>query len=340
VVSRPQLLAAGMTHSKIRACLAAGRWQRISPGVYATFTGPLSHRARLWAALLRAGDGAVAGPQATLWLVGVRDRPPDPLDVVVPVARRVRGAAWFVVTRRRGLSDAVHPTARPPRLRVEDAVLDACAAERRPEAVVDLVLTAVHRRLTTADRLAVRLAARSRHRWVRLLASLLSDVRLGLRSALELRWLTVVVRPHGLPTGVLNRADDTEPRRRYRDVEFVEWGLVVELDGRQAHPDERFRDRRRDNLVTVSGRRTLRYGWQELVEDPCGVAAEVAGVLRSLGWTGTPGGCGPRCPVAMIVDGRGRRSDHDFPRREPPEPPGRGEPERVGGWVDVRSRIR
>jgi very-short-patch-repair endonuclease len=70
---------------------------------------------------------------------------------------------------------------------------------------------------------------------------------------------------------------------------------VVELDGRDAHPDaERFRDRRRDNRVVVSGRLSLRYGWREISDDPCAVAAEVAAVLRHLGWVGEFRMC-PRC---------------------------------------------
>jgi very-short-patch-repair endonuclease len=81
---------------------------------------------------------------------------------------------------------------------------------------------------------------------------------------------------------------------------FVEFGLIVELDGQEAHPTgDAFRDRRRDNQVTVSGRRTLRYGWREVSQDPCGVAAEVAAVLTILGWTGNPHPCGPRCTLTV-----------------------------------------
>lgn len=336
VVSRQQALAAGLTPGRIRAELAAGRWQRVCPGVYATFTGPLPPRARLWAAVLRAGRGAVAGPATTAWLAGLFEELPHPLDVAVPEPRRARSTPWCTVTRRRDLADRRQPGSCPPRLRLEEALLDLCAASRRPEAVVDLVLRAVQRRLTTADRIAAALAARSAHRWRRLLHGLLADVRLGVRSALERRWLDDVHRPHRLPRVTLNRLDGSGSTRRYRDAEFDGWPLVVELDGREAHPQaEQFRDRVRDNRVTVSGRRTLRYGWREVVADPCGVAAELVAVLRALGWRGRPRTCGPGCALARSAEDRGRSGDTDHPHRprphRPAHPPVPDREEAVGG---------
>jgi len=175
-------------------------------------------------------------------------------------------------------------------------VLDAADETDRAVVVVDLVIAAVQRRLTTAARLRDALARRRGHRWRTLLTEILADVSGGVRSALERRWLHDVERAHGLPRSTLNRPDRDGPRRCYRDAELVPWGLVAELDGREAHPGgERFRDRRRDSRVTATGRRSLRYGWHEVVQDPCGIAVEVAGVLQALGWSGAPRRCGPSC---------------------------------------------
>ena len=70
---------------------------------------------------------------------------------------------------------------------------------------------------------------------------------------------------------------------------------MVELDGRQAHPDrERHRDHDRDNHVVVDGDDVLRYGWHAVTLAPCEVAAQVLSVLRRHGWQGTPRQC-PRC---------------------------------------------
>jgi hypothetical protein len=297
VISRRQLLDLGLTPAQARAAVGARRWRPLELGVYATFTGPVSPLALLWAAVLRAGAGAVAGPRSSLWLIGVLDEPPSPMDVYVPAGRHIQvaGPTHGSIRRCRDLERLRHPVASPPRLRVEPAVLEAADQLSREEQVVDVVLRAVQRRLTTPARLADSLADRRTHRWRALLIDLLSDAETGVASALERRWLRDVERPHGLPRGRFNHADVSGGMRRYRDVEYP-YGLVIELDGREAHPDDlRFRDRRRDNRVAVTGRTTLRYGWREVASDPCGVAAETSEVLRRLGWAASARPCGPVC---------------------------------------------
>jgi very-short-patch-repair endonuclease len=84
--------------------------------------------------------------------------------------------------------------------------------------------------------------------------------------------------------------------RTYDDVRYAEFGVVVELDGRAAHPDEtRWRDMARDNASVVDGRRVLRYGWADVASQPCEVAAQVATVLGVAGWRGMLRRC-RRCP--------------------------------------------
>ena len=58
VVTRRQALRAGLTRSAIGTRIGTGRWQRIYPGVLATFSGEPGREALLWAAVLRAGPGA------------------------------------------------------------------------------------------------------------------------------------------------------------------------------------------------------------------------------------------------------------------------------------------
>ena len=76
--------------------------------------------------------------------------------------------------------------------------------------------------------------------------------------------------------------------------------MCVELDGQAAHPaGARWRDIHRDNANAADGIITLRYSWADINERPCEVAAEIAAVLRSRGWTGRPRHCGPTCPLAL-----------------------------------------
>jgi hypothetical protein len=174
-------------------------------------------------------------------------------------------------------------------------VLDLVAAARTVDEVATWVTRACQRRLTTPDRLARSLATRKKIRWRAPLEAMVADVAHGAQSPLEIEHLRRVERAHGLPPGVRNRrwADN---RVTWIDVDLAEFGTRVELDGRVGHEDEgRFRDRRRDNRSTVSGKATLRYGHAEVFGDPCGVAAEVAAVLQAHGWAGHARRCGLSC---------------------------------------------
>ena len=295
-------MAAGVTARQVDWLVRSGRWQRLMPGVFAVHAGPLDARARLWAALLHAGEGACAGGATALWLCGVVDDPPAVVTVCIPEARRLRGVPRVRVVRRRDLDRMRHPAASLPRLRVEEAVLDVADAASRPDAAVDPVIRAVQRRVTTAARLREALSARPRHRWRRLLRLVLEDVLVGVRSALERLYLEDVERRHGLPPGRYNPLERVSERRRearrYRDVRYEAWRLVVEIDGAEAHlPEDDHLDHRRDNAVAATGRSSLRYGWREIAGEPCLVAEEVAQSLRVRGWGGRAAPCGPGCPL-------------------------------------------
>ena len=72
IVSRSQMHDLGIATNFVRAELRARRWQRVHPGVIATFTGPLADLARVWAAVLYAGDDAVACRDTAAWLWELR----------------------------------------------------------------------------------------------------------------------------------------------------------------------------------------------------------------------------------------------------------------------------
>jgi hypothetical protein len=190
-----------------------------------------------------------------------------------------------------------HPSRTPPQTRLEDTVLDLIDEAVTEDSVVDVVLRACQRRLTTAARLALRARGRKRLRWRRLVGELVAEVQAGVLSALERRYYRDVERPHGLPRGSRNRTEGRRGRRRYRDVRYRRWRVVVELDGRAAHPDEwQEADDIRDNeLVADEDTRTLRYGWRSVTASPCTTAAQVGRTLRSRGWPGRLTSCGPAC---------------------------------------------
>jgi hypothetical protein len=152
------------------------------------------------------------------------------------------------------------------------------------------------------------MAARARLRRREGLLAALSDVGDGAHSLLELRYVKIE-RAHGLPRATRQAQASLRGRTVYRDNLYDEYLVVVELDGRAAHPDgTRWRDMRRDNAGAAEGLLTLRYGYADATERPCEVAAEVARVLQAHGWPGQPRRCRPGCPIGKNP---GRSSDQD-----------------------------
>src|SRR5881296_343955 len=74
VVSRSQAIRAGLSPGMIKFRVRSGRWRQIHPGVYATFTGELSRRAHLWAAVLFVGPGAALSYEAAAELHRLSDK--------------------------------------------------------------------------------------------------------------------------------------------------------------------------------------------------------------------------------------------------------------------------
>lgn len=296
VLTRGQVLASGLTDSWIRARLDARVWQRLVPGVFLTHNGEPSPVARIWAAVLYAGAGAAASHHTAAFLHRLIDAPPDDVHVVVPSRRRVRPQPGLVV--HRAATSRVNPAHRPPRTDVATTILDLAAMYDGVDAVVSLVTRGYALGVARLDTIAAALRQRGRQRWRGLFDELVGDAD-GLESALEWRYRRDVERPHGLPTPqrqVVVRAGSASYRR---DVDYEEYGVVIELDGRRGHTDVgALRDAVRDNAALLAGRVTLRYGWWDVRCNACRSAMQVATVLRDRGWTGLPTRCGPACIIS------------------------------------------
>lgn len=293
VISRAQALAAGMSPAAVDHRLLTGRWVRAVPGVYRTFTGPPSDQATAWAVVRYAGAGATLDAAPSLWLAGGRNMPPASWPVLgLPVTTSIR------------LGDWAHPSAAPPRLRVEPAVLRATQTMTSPQQVVDVVIAATSSRRTTAARLSAEIDQWPRLRWRPLLVELVEDVDDGVASALERHWRRDVELAHGLPHGLRNHAELIHGRRRYRDLRYEPFAVVAELDGRAAHPETgAFRDRQRDNAAAGS----LELG----VPSTAGTRWSDTPVGARVSW---PGCCAPAAGPADLAGAVPRAV------RSPPEP--------------------
>jgi hypothetical protein len=296
VVTRGQALAYGLTADGIRAHLRAGRWQRLFRSVYATFSGPVPRRSMLWAATLRAGPDAMLSHQSAAELIGLIDEPAPLVHVTVAAQRRISPIPGVVLHQSSRTDKICHPTRLPPQTRIEETVVDLTQTSVSLGEALGVIAKACGRRLTRPERIVESLAERKKVRWREELLATLGDVAAGAHSALELRYLRDVERAHGLPRGGRQHAVTRSGGRLYEDVRYAEFGVVVELDGRAAHPDEaRWRDMRRDNASVMDGRRVLRYGWADVTGQPCAVANQVVTVLRAAGWRGVTRRCRPGC---------------------------------------------
>jgi hypothetical protein len=101
VISRKQLLEAGLSAQLITRRLERQRWQQLYRGVYAAFTGPPPRKAWLWAAVLRAGPGAVLSHLTAADLHGLLDPPAELIFVTVPSTRRISVPGLVVRTSER-----------------------------------------------------------------------------------------------------------------------------------------------------------------------------------------------------------------------------------------------
>jgi predicted transcriptional regulator of viral defense system len=297
VISRRQLLEAGLSSQLIKRRLERGRWQQLHWGVYAVFNGPPPREAWLWGAVLGAGDGAVLSHQTAAELHGLIDYRTDAIYVTIPSTRRV--ATRGLIVRISGRIDqAKQPNRDPPRTSVEETVLDLVELAKTFDDACGWITKACGRRLTTEEKLRAALAMRKKMPWRTDLDNILEAAGGGIHSVLEYRYLRDVERAHGLPRSRHQVRVVIDGKTVYRDVYYEEYQLAVELDGRTAHPDdERWRDRRRDNQARARGVETARYDWRDIYATPCQTALLQAQILRRRGWRGTPKPCSPGCPV-------------------------------------------
>ncbi len=153
VLARHPALDGGMSPDVLRQHVRAGRWRRVHPGVYVTFTGPLPFRTRVWAALLHAGPQALASHRTAGHLQGLVDEAPGVVDVSVPWDHRVAPQPGVRIHRSRPQDARRHPARSLPQTRVSDTVLDLVEQSAREDDVAGWLARGCQRRLCTTAHL-------------------------------------------------------------------------------------------------------------------------------------------------------------------------------------------
>jgi hypothetical protein len=306
IITRQQALGAGVSTSTIVSKVKHGRWRQVYRGVYAMFTGPLTREAQLWAAVLYAGKGAQLSHETAAELHGFSDRPSPLTHVTVPASRRVRPIPGVVIH----ISARIDPGARFPQgvlphTFVEETITDLVHAAHSLDDACGWITCAFRRKCTGEGPLRATMNSRRKLRWRPQLDDIVTAAAGGTHSVLEYRYDRGVEHAHGLPVA-RRQVPFTKPdgQRGYRDRYYQEFGLVIELDGKKAHPDERRSiDRRRDNAAAAAGGSTLRYAWDDVTRHGCATAAQIAQALRTRGWNGRLKPCSRSCHAFDSPDG-------------------------------------
>jgi hypothetical protein len=270
----------------VRWRLSSGRWQRPHRGVLITHSGPASGTEALWVAVLALGPQAVLGGLTAARLDGLTGFQAQGVHLVVPATRPVRTSLPGVVVHRSRVlgADDVHPLRRPARTRIARSLLDAAAWARSDDAARSILPAGVQQRLTRADHLAMVLARFPTIRRHALLASTLADIAGGAEALSELDFARLA-RRYRLPEPDRQAMRvDGQGRRRWLDAFWDEAGLVVEVDGLwHMEAAAWWADMRRENDLTISGLRVLRFPAFALRDSPGVVAGQIGAALGLTG---------------------------------------------------------
>jgi very-short-patch-repair endonuclease len=175
----------------------------------------------------------------------------------------------------------------PPVTWPHEAVYDLASSAATAEEAVAWAIKACQRRATDPEMIGICLQkpGHRRLKWRDDLIAALADIRAGVQSPLEFRYLRDVERAHYLPEGKRQVKTKRGSQVQFHDVRYVEYGVCVELDGARWHSGEtKARDAARDNTSTLDGFRTLRYGWLQVAYHPCEVAHEAWSLLAQQGY--------------------------------------------------------
>ncbi|MDQ6744403.1 MAG: DUF559 domain-containing protein [Actinomycetota bacterium] len=279
VVSRAQLVEAGLARGEIDGRIARGQLRRRHRGIYLTGHAPPSTRTLARAALLACGEGAVIshGTAAALWGLAA-----PPVEAEVTVSGRNPGPKPGIRIHRVATLHPSEVRVLQHGLRITSPARTICdLAATSPRREVEHALQeAIVRRLLGEAQLGAVLAKAPARPGAAVMRDVLALERgpCFTRSAAE-RALMRILDGGGLP----------RPEKNVRilgqlvDALWRAPRLVVEVDGRLAHDHQLAfeRDRRRHQALVAAGWRVIRLTFRQLRDEPLMVAARLAQALAA-----------------------------------------------------------
>jgi very-short-patch-repair endonuclease len=280
VISRDQLLAAGVRDNPIKHRVRAGRLHPLHRGVYLVGHSVPADGARELAALLACGERSVLShtTAARQWrlIPGV----PDAEIEITLVAHHAGTRPGIRVHRVSSLARKDVRTLDGLRVTTPARTLLDLAAVVRPAPLERALADALARNLVSERQITDQLTrnpGRPGTPTLRAAAGLDGGPALT-RSEAERR-LLALIRAADLPI------PHTNARVCRYEVDFLwpEHRLVVEVDGYAFHSHRRAfeRDRERDAALAATGYLVIRVTWRQLTANPAAVTARIASALAS-----------------------------------------------------------
>ena len=270
VITRDQLLAAGLSRHAVAHRIAKGHLHQLHRGVYAVGHASLSARGRDLAAVLACGPDAVLSHRSAAVLWGLLRASEHQVHVTAPTHRRTPTGVHLHCSHT---SEFVHHAAiavtTPAR-----TIIDLAATASREELERALEEARLQRRVTDE---ALQRGVQGRP-GARAIRELLAREPSFTRSEAE-RALVSLLRRARLPKPYTNvrvaghRVDALWPQQR----------LIVEVDGFAFHSSRAAfeRDRARDADLQAHGYRVVRVTWRQLTRRSEEVVARLGAALAS-----------------------------------------------------------
>lgn len=277
IVTRWELLAAGLTKAEIDRRIRRGALIPVYQGIYRVGHEAPSVEADYMAAVKAGGDGALLCGLAAAHLLGLIKGAAPPAEVATPKQRRVSGLRARHVrglSRTDGTSCRGIPTTTVPRTLVDLAAV--LPVEDLTRACHE---AGVRYRITPRHVEAV-LARTPNARGARKLRRIMSGDEHVLLSKLEKRFLELLDEA-GLPLPRTNRPAGV----RRVDCRWLDPPVTVELDSYRYHHSRHAweQDRRREREAHARGDQFRRYTWGDVFEQPRQMLAELRELLMSRG---------------------------------------------------------
>jgi hypothetical protein len=275
VVTRRQLLAAGVSRREIAQRLAMGGLLREHPGVYRVGHRAPSVEARYLAAVLACGDGALPSGQAAAHLWGLIRGAAPPPEVTTRTERRIAGV---ITIRTRSNDPPAATTHRGIPITTVPFTLIALAAQLDAADLARACHEAGVKYATTPRQVDALLTRQPSARGAATLRAILhGDTKVTL-SKLEARFLELL-RQEGLPLPQTNR----RASGRRVDCRWPHHCLTVELDSYRNHGSRHAweQDRRREREAHQRGDDFRRYTYGDVFEEPALMLAELDTLLEA-----------------------------------------------------------